>query len=68
MNDQQLDEEIINTAREYAREFVFLSASNIPEDPEFTDVVVRWQEYKNTLTAIDRHMAVRAFREVLGEE
>lgn len=68
MNDQQLDEEIIETSKEFARDFLFHNASNIPEDPDFKDVVVRWQEFKNTLSPKDRNVAVRAFREVLGEE
>lgn len=68
MSEQQIDAEIIETAQDFARDFVFHSASSIPEDPEFTAVVIRWQEFKNTLTARDRNMAVQAFREVLGEE
>lgn len=68
MSEQQLDTEIIDKARQFARDFAFHNASNIPEDPDFTAVVVRWQEYKNTLTTKDRNMAVRAFREILGEE
>jgi len=68
MNNQQLDEEIIETAKRFARDFVFYATSTIPNDPEFNTIVIRWQEYKNTLTARDRNMAVRAFREVVDEE
>jgi len=68
MNDQQLDEAIIETAKQFARDFVFHGTSNISDDPEFNTIVIRWQEYKNTLTARDRNMAVRAFREVVDEE
>lgn len=68
MSETQIIEEIVETSKKFARDFVFHGTSSIPEDPEFTDVVVRWQEFKNTLSPQDRNTAVRAFREVLGEE
>jgi hypothetical protein len=68
MSDTQIVEEIIETSKQFARDFVFHGTSPIPEDPEFTDVVVRWQMFQNTLSKEDRNTAVRAFREVLGEE
>lgn len=68
MEIDQIAQEIVETAKNFAHDFVFHSTSSIPEDPEFTAVVISWQEFKNTLSPQDRNMAVRAFREVLGEE
>ena len=68
MSDTQIVEEIIETSKKFARNFVFYGTSPIPEDPEFKEVVVRWQMFQNTLSKEDRNVAVSAFREVLGEE
>lgn len=68
MSGEAIAEEIVQTSKKFARDFVFHGTSLIPEDPEFKEVVIRWQEFKNTLSPKDRNIAVSAFREVLGEE
>lgn len=68
MSEAQIVEEIVETSKQFARDFVFHAASSIPEDPEFTEVVIKWQKFQNTLSPQDRKTAVRAFREVLREE
>lgn len=68
MDVQQVVEEIVETAKEYAKDFMFYGTSSIPEDPDFTATVINWQKFQNSLIPKDRDMAVRAFREVIGEE
>lgn len=67
-NSDQFTSRVVDEAREFARDLLYLDQQKQTNSSAHEAVSNRWKLYKESLTSEDRIVALRAFREILGEE